>query len=120
MLEKLGHSGVENLIVVPVSFVSEHIETLQEIDRKYKDLAIKCGINNWRRVPALNTNDRFISDMADMVVRLSARAWFLLFIFTILYMVFSFLLYSLLLLFLLLLLSLLSLFLQPFRVYCAI
>ena len=60
--------GVKNLVVVPVSFVSEHIETLEEIDMEYKELALEHGVVNWRRVPALNTDPGFISDMADMVV----------------------------------------------------
>jgi ferrochelatase len=54
---------------VPVSFVSEHIETLEEIDMEYKEVALKNGIEKWRRVPALNTNKFFLNDMADMVVR---------------------------------------------------
>lgn len=68
ILEELGHAGVKNLIVVPVSFVSEHIETLEEIDMEYKEIALECGVKNWRRVPALNTCDSFISDMTDLVV----------------------------------------------------
>lgn len=56
------------MVVVPISFVSEHVETLEEIDIEYKELAIENGIRNWRRCPALNTNERFIQDMADMVV----------------------------------------------------
>lgn len=68
MLENLGNSGVKNLIVVPVSFVSEHIETLEEIDMEYKELAYECGIKNWRRVPALNTDQSFIDDMANLVI----------------------------------------------------
>jgi ferrochelatase len=67
-LEELGESGVKNLIVVPVSFVSEHIETLEEIDMEYRELAEKSGVTHWSRVPALNTDERFISDMADMVM----------------------------------------------------
>ena len=59
---------MRNLIVVPVSFVSEHIETLEEIDMEYRELAHECGVLNWRRVPALNTDEDFIEDMADMVV----------------------------------------------------
>jgi len=51
-----------------VSFVSEHIETLEEIDMEYRELAHEAGITNWRRVPAPNTDAGFISDMADMVV----------------------------------------------------
>jgi ferrochelatase len=72
-LEELGHSGVKNLIVVPVSFVSEHIETLEEIDMEYRELAEEHGITHWRRVPALNTDDGFIEDMADLVVRVCPR-----------------------------------------------
>ena len=68
VLEELGHSGVKNLVVVPISFVSEHIETLEEIDIEYRELAEENGVINWRRVPALNTDENFIGDMADMVV----------------------------------------------------
>ncbi len=67
-LEELGASGVKNLVVVPISFVSEHIETLEEIDIEYRELAHENGITNWRRVPALNTDAGFIQDLANMVV----------------------------------------------------
>ena len=68
-LRELGErDGVKNLIVVPISFVSEHIETLEEIDMEYRELAHSFGITNWRRAPALNTENGFINDMADMVV----------------------------------------------------
>ena len=40
---------------------------MQEIDMEYRELAEEHGITNWRRVPALNTDDRFIEDMADLV-----------------------------------------------------
>ena len=59
---------MRNLVVVPISFVSEHIETLEEIDIEYRELAEESGITNWRRSPALNTDPLFIDDMADMVV----------------------------------------------------
>lgn len=64
----LGKSGVKNLVVVPVSFVSEHIETLEEIDMEYRELAEEHGVVHWRRVPALNTDETFIDDMSDMVI----------------------------------------------------
>lgn len=68
-LEELGkEKGVKNLMVVPISFVSEHIETLEEIDMEYKELAEECGIVHWERVPALNTDPMFIEDMADLVL----------------------------------------------------
>lgn len=67
VLPELGESGVRNLVVVPISFVSEHIETLEEIDIEYRELAEEHGVTNWRRCPALNTDETFIQDMADMV-----------------------------------------------------
>lgn len=59
---------VRNLIVVPISFVSEHIETLEEIDCEFKELAEECGVAKWRRVPALNLDAGFIQELADIVV----------------------------------------------------
>lgn len=67
VLPDLGEKGVRNLVVVPISFVSEHIETLEEIDIEYRELAEESGVTNWRRCPALNTDETFIKDMADMV-----------------------------------------------------
>mmetsp|Transcript_14195 Transcript_14195/g.20271 ORF Transcript_14195/g.20271 Transcript_14195/m.20271 type:complete len:714 (-) Transcript_14195:264-2405(-) len=68
VLVQLGQEEkVKNLVVVPISFVSEHIETLEEIDIEYRELAEENGITNWRRCPALNTDPAFIEDMADMV-----------------------------------------------------
>ena len=68
VLPELGQDGVKNLVVVPISFVSEHIETLEEIDIEYRELAEENGICNWRRAQALNTDMTFIDDMADMIV----------------------------------------------------
>lgn len=50
------------------SFVSEHIETLEEIDVEYKELALKSGIEKWGRVPALGCEPTFITDLADAVI----------------------------------------------------
>ena len=67
ILEKLGKEGVRELVVVPISFVSEHIETLQEIDIEYRELAKQNGIVNFRRVRALDTYPLFIQGLADLV-----------------------------------------------------
>lgn len=68
VLEDLGKSETQDLIVVPISFVSEHIETLQEMDIEYRKLASENGIVNFRRVPALDTYPVFIQALADLVV----------------------------------------------------
>jgi ferrochelatase len=67
-LQELGEQQVKNLLVVPISFVSEHIETLQEIDIEYREVAEEAGIENFRRVPALNTHPRFIESLAQLVI----------------------------------------------------
>jgi len=67
-IQELGAQGVKDLLVVPISFVSEHIETLQEIDIEYREVAEHAGIHNFRRVPALNTHPLFIEALAELVV----------------------------------------------------
>lgn len=67
-LQELAAQGVENLLVVPISFVSEHIETLEEIDIEYRHVAEEAGICNFQRVPALNTHPVFIDSLATLVV----------------------------------------------------
>ena len=67
-IRELGKDGTKAMLAVPVSFVSEHIETLEEIDVEYRELAEASGIDQWRRVPALNTDARFIGDLADLVL----------------------------------------------------
>ncbi|MEO0431085.1 MAG: ferrochelatase, partial [Cyanobacteria bacterium J06656_5] len=68
-IEQLAEKGIDDLVVVPISFVSEHIETLQEIDIEYRELAEESGIKGFHRVPALNTYPVFIEDMGNMVVK---------------------------------------------------
>ncbi|MDZ8188780.1 MAG: ferrochelatase [Nostoc sp. ChiSLP02] len=67
-LKELGAQGVKDLVVVPISFVSEHIETLQEIDIEYREVAEESGIHNFRRVPAPNTHPVFINALAQLVI----------------------------------------------------
>ena len=66
-LVELGRAKTQDLVVVPISFVSEHIETLEEIDIEYRELAIESGVVNFRRVRALDTYPPFIAGLADLV-----------------------------------------------------
>lgn len=68
IIPELASQGVNELVVVPISFISEHIETLQEIDMEYRELAEEAGIEHFRRVPALNTHPLFIADLSQMVL----------------------------------------------------
>jgi ferrochelatase len=65
-LERLGREGIKNVIIVPISFVSDHIETLYEIDILLKKKAEDLGIT-LKRAPSLNTTPKFIKALADIV-----------------------------------------------------
>lgn len=66
MLHELAGKGIKNLLVVPVSFVSDHIETLYEIDILYKGMAAALGMR-LERAASLNTSVKFIEALADLV-----------------------------------------------------
>ncbi len=61
---KLG----KHIVIVPVAFVSEHSETLVELDIEYKELADKNGCKNYSRVPALGTSDNYIKAMSNLII----------------------------------------------------
>jgi ferrochelatase len=63
---QLGEEGMRDVLVVPISFVSEHSETLYELDILYKKTAADAGITRFRRVPALNSDPTFIRALADI------------------------------------------------------
>jgi protoporphyrin/coproporphyrin ferrochelatase len=65
-IRRAGRDGAA-LVVVPISFVSEHSETLVELDRDYRDLAEACGVPAYYRVPTVGTDSRFISGLAELV-----------------------------------------------------
>ena len=68
MIEDLAAQGKKNILVVPVSFVSDHIETLYEIDILYKKMAEALGMR-LERVESLNTSPLFISALRDIVLK---------------------------------------------------
>ena len=65
---RLGKEGLGTLVVVPVSFVSDHIETLHELDIRLKDTAEQAGIRTFLRVPALNDSPVFIRALKEIVL----------------------------------------------------
>jgi ferrochelatase len=65
---KLGEEGCKNLLIVPISFVSDHIETLYEIDILFKDLAAEHGIKVIR-CRSLNTSGKFIDALKELVLQ---------------------------------------------------
>ncbi|MGA9115639.1 MAG: ferrochelatase [Bacteroidota bacterium] len=66
---RLAEEGRTHLLVVPVSFVSDHSETLWEINMQMRAEAVTRGIRRFDMMPALNTNPLFIAALADCVRR---------------------------------------------------
>ncbi len=62
---KLG----KKIVLVPIAFVSEHSETLVELDIEYKELAEKYGCKEYIRVPALGVNHEFINSLSNLVLK---------------------------------------------------
>jgi protoporphyrin/coproporphyrin ferrochelatase len=65
-IERAAHEGVA-ILISPIAFVSEHSETLVELDVEYREEADKLGIPGYFRVPAQNSDVAFITAMADLV-----------------------------------------------------
>ena len=57
----------KTIMVVPVAFVSEHSETLVELDIEYRELAVKNGASNYIRIPTVGTNTEFIRGLVKIV-----------------------------------------------------
>ena len=66
-LKELSTKGAPPLVVVPVSFVSDHIETLYELDIQHLQIARELGFTVYERAPALNTRPDFIAALAELV-----------------------------------------------------
>jgi protoporphyrin/coproporphyrin ferrochelatase len=68
VLKKLAKDGIGGLLAVPISFVSDHLETLQEMDIQYKKLATNLGIRQFHRTDALNLHPKFIQALAAITL----------------------------------------------------
>lgn len=67
-IRRAGAEGVP-LVVAPISFVSEHSETLVELDLDYRDIAARCGVPAYHRVPTVGVEPAFIAALAAVVTR---------------------------------------------------
>lgn len=67
VIKELAQKEVKKLAVIPVSFVSEHPETLYELDCQYGKLAKELGIKDYIRIPTLKDNPIFIQALKELV-----------------------------------------------------
>lgn len=67
-IDRLARSGEKKLLIVPVAFVTEHIETLHEINIEARAEALKLGVEQFEMMPAVGDSSTFISALADLVL----------------------------------------------------
>ena len=67
VIRELGHQGRREVLIAPIAFVSDHIETLSEIDREFAEVARESGIAEFRRMESLNLDPRFLDTLARIV-----------------------------------------------------
>ena len=74
-VDLVRQAGSENvpIVLVPITFVSEHSETLVELDIEYRHVAKEAGVPAYIRVPTVGTHPYFIAGLADMVREAQAR-----------------------------------------------
>ena len=75
-IEELAARGARKLLIVPIAFVSDHVETLSEINIDAREHAASCGIEQFEMMPGLNDSPRFIRALAELVeARVASGEW---------------------------------------------
>ena len=69
-IRRAGADG-KGVVIAPIAFVSEHSETLVELDIEYAHVAEQAGVPDYLRVPAVGSHPGFIAALADLVLRAS-------------------------------------------------
>lgn len=69
VIEELAAKGVKNMLVVPIAFVSDHLETLFELDHEYGRLAKEKGVEQYEVMEGLNDSELFAESLAQLVLQ---------------------------------------------------
>jgi len=68
-IQEMSQRGIKRMLVVPIAFLTEHIETLHEINIEAREQAHKLGIEQFEMMPAVGDSPTFIAALADVVLR---------------------------------------------------
>lgn len=68
-ITELAARGVENMLIVPVAFTSDHLETLFELGIEYRHVAKNAGVEQYEVIEGLNDSPAFIDALAQLVLR---------------------------------------------------
>ena len=69
MIEHLGAKNKKHLLVIPISFVSDHVETLYELEIEYRRIAENLNIENYRVMKGLNDSTTFIEALKEITLK---------------------------------------------------
>ncbi|MGA8153989.1 MAG: ferrochelatase [Terriglobales bacterium] len=72
-LRELSAENIQQVCIVPISFVSDHVETLGEIDHEAREQAAALGFTQFEMTSGLNNSPTFISALADLVTTALGR-----------------------------------------------
>jgi protoporphyrin/coproporphyrin ferrochelatase len=72
-IEKMANEGIRRMLLIPISFLTEHIETLHEINIEAREEAESLGVTDFHMMPALNDSPLLIRALADLVLRSVGR-----------------------------------------------
>lgn len=75
ILRQKAAAGTQQVLIYPVAFVSDHVETLHELGIEYAELARTLGIREYHVTPALNADSQLIDCLAQLVVRYAKQQW---------------------------------------------
>jgi ferrochelatase len=67
-LQEIGAQGVSRIAIYPISFVSDHLETLVEIGVELKEIAHHAGITEFFRIPSFGVYPKFIEFLGDEII----------------------------------------------------
>lgn len=68
VIGKLGRAGIGQVLVVPIAFVTDHVETLYEVDQLFGQAAREAGIEHFRRTRGLNDDPTFLAALEDVIL----------------------------------------------------
>lgn len=68
-IREMAEQKIQDLCVVPIAFVSDHVETLGEIDHEAREMAMRLGIRQFEMTPGLNDSPAFIRALAGLVLQ---------------------------------------------------
>ncbi len=67
-VDEILEKGQKNILVFPISFVAENLETIYEVDIQKKEMALEKGVQSWERVGTMDTNPDFIQALGEVVL----------------------------------------------------